>query len=111
MSALTDLISENELERRLHCYKVLETARRSICCYLGDPCDCKYRLGVNENGGSEATGCPELRDLITCLTGFSPYNRRQTVDDDLTLFRAQWAAERAHNQAAAVGGGKTDAHE
>lgn len=47
----------------------VKTVRRSVCAYDGgihEPltCDCKYRpFGVHilGEGGSEVTGCPELR--------------------------------------------------
>ena len=61
----------------------LELVRRRICAYnmgirQGDvSCDCKY--GINENDrsmGSEATGCPELRELINRLI-----HRSETLTD------------------------------
>lgn len=47
----------------------LEAVRRRICAYgsVGDdPCDCKYGAwpGDSTGTGSEATGCPELREVI-----------------------------------------------
>lgn len=64
--------------------KTLEAVRRQICAYGGgNTCDCKYGLSVKESvptfedrqgfniggtiGGSEQTGCPELREIINRL--------------------------------------------
>lgn len=75
------------VERRLDIYRVLETARRQLCCYASDPCDCKYGVTADTRPGTEATGCPELRDLIIVWTGFTPFHRDNSVEDDVRLFR------------------------
>lgn len=41
----------------------VETARRWVCAYWGDPCDCKYGATTATESNSEQTGCPELREL------------------------------------------------
>jgi hypothetical protein len=41
-----ELLSERGIADRLRTYEVLETARRDLCTYRGDPCDCKYGLTV-----------------------------------------------------------------
>ena len=45
----------------------LERVRKHICCYMGSTCDCKYGVGVDTRPGTEATGCPEIRDAIGFL--------------------------------------------
>lgn len=87
-SPFFDLAQEAALNRRLALYETLETARRSICSYSGDPCDCKYGYGPETPVSSEQNGCPELRDLIKHLTGHFPYHRGQSVADDLETIRA-----------------------
>jgi hypothetical protein len=52
--------------------KALELVRRRICAYSwgierDERCDCKYGADVTnppQGIGSEATGCPELREVI-----------------------------------------------
>jgi hypothetical protein len=63
-SAGESLRFEVNLQQRINTFVALETARRSICCYTADPCDCKYGGEHPAYPGTEATGCPELRDLI-----------------------------------------------
>lgn len=75
-------------EERLVIYALLEDTRRRICCYARDPCDCKYGRNTREKPGSEQTGCPELRDLISDLTGWTPFNRGQSVTNDLDALSA-----------------------
>lgn len=48
----------------------LEALRRQTCAYgsTGEQtCDCKYGLSAEARGGSEQTGCPELRVVILGL--------------------------------------------
>jgi hypothetical protein len=84
---LPALLADMELERRLRIYEVLETARRALCGYTQDPCDCKYGNVAGARQGSEVTGCCELRDLIKGWTGWFPYHRGQSIQDDLDRFR------------------------
>lgn len=46
----------------------LEAVRRRICGYGGNRCDCKYGLRPDDRPRtSEATGCPELTEVINRL--------------------------------------------
>lgn len=45
--------------------KYLKFIRQKICTYAGLICDCKY--GIQDKNGSEQTGCPEMRDVISLL--------------------------------------------
>lgn len=72
-SDLECLRFEIELQARIHLFVTLETARRAICAYSADPCDCKYGV-TKRSPGSEATGCCELRDFIGTVTGWHPYH-------------------------------------
>lgn len=74
-SGLEALRFESELQYRIQTFVVLETARREICSYTADPCDCKYGARHPRRPGTEATGCPELRDLIRTLTGWPVFSR------------------------------------
>lgn len=67
---------ERDLERRIELFVSLESARRLVCCYSADPCDCKYGCTSDSvrSGSSEMTGCCEIRDLIKTLTGWSAYH-------------------------------------
>jgi hypothetical protein len=83
-SGTLEVIRERvDLNRRAHIFRTLETARRTLCAYAQDPCDCKYGLQLDLRPGSEATGCCELRQLIREWTGWFPFNRGQTVEDML----------------------------
>ena len=85
---------ELRLDQKEALFITLETARRAICCYAGDPCDCKYgRRPDTQAPASEQTGCPELRDLIVLLTGWFPYNRHQSVEDAAMAHRLKEEAE------------------
>lgn len=86
---LAEVRNQAELRRRLHVYEVLETARRQLCTYAGDPCDCKYGMERVLRPASESTGCPELRDLIKEWTGWRPFRRGQSVEDDLRRFEEE----------------------
>lgn len=62
----------NVIANRRRLIAALEQARREVCPYAPPgSCDCKYGLIPNEPSpvvpGPEATGCPELRDLIRML--------------------------------------------
>lgn len=46
--------------------KAVDLARKARCGYIGKRCDCKYG-----SGGSEQTGCPELRELGALLSRIS----------------------------------------
>lgn len=86
-NALDKLRAEIDINRRVELYRTLETARRGICAYASDPCDCKYGIKLDPGPGSEATGCPELRDLIVAWTGFGSFNRGQSVEDAANAHR------------------------
>lgn len=89
MAAL-DLVAQAALTRRLNLFEVLETARRALCCYSADPCDCKYGITVDTRPGTEATGCCELRDLIKDWTGFGAFHRHGvSVQDEVARLR-EW---------------------
>ena len=52
----------------------LEKVRSTLCCYMGDRCDCKYGPELTDLTifpamavGSEGTGCPEVRSAIEIL--------------------------------------------
>lgn len=92
---MNDILARQSVENTLRLYSVLETARRSICCYSGDPCDCKYGRTADTRPSSEATGCPELRDLIRQLTGISVFNHGQSVEDDVNGYRKRLLSESA----------------
>lgn len=93
MSAgLDDVKRHADLMRRQRLYLALESARRVICAYGQDPCDCKYGIDRDVGLVSERTGCPELRDLIREWTGWSPFNRGQTITADLAAFAEKEAA-------------------
>jgi len=80
---MSDLAQELAIMERSRIYETLEMARRSICCYNRDPCDCKYGRTAGVRSGGEQTGCCELRDLITQLTGWTPFNRGQSIAEDI----------------------------
>lgn len=44
--------------------RAVDLARKACCGYIGEKCDCKYGAA----GGSEQTGCPELRELGAVLS-------------------------------------------
>lgn len=44
----------------------LEKIRKSLCCYRGSVCDCKYGASGDPHY-SEQTGCPELRLVIEII--------------------------------------------
>lgn len=55
---------------RLQIVAAMEAARKNrLCGYMGDPCDCKYGIATTNDrmGGSEQTGCPEMRTAIAIL--------------------------------------------
>ena len=82
------------LARKRFLYEQLESARRHICVYNRDPCDCKYgRISISSPSG-EQTGCPELRDLIHRLTGWQPFNHGQDIEDDMRGHEAREVAGR-----------------
>ena len=83
------------LRHRQQIYAALETARRALCPYSRDPCDCKYGIQKGGRAGSERTGCPELRDLIREWTEVAPYNYGQSVQDDLDTIEADALAFQA----------------
>jgi hypothetical protein len=56
--------------------KGLDAVRRRVCCYTGDPCDCKFGAYGDEAKGApvyfgEQTGCPEIRQAATLLAAMS----------------------------------------
>lgn len=60
----------------------LEVARRRVCAYgsiRDEPCDCKYGARPGQYAGSEATGCPELREVIHRLL-YRPETFGSTID-------------------------------
>jgi len=45
----------------------MEVIRKNLCCYSGDPCDCKYGVYAkkpNSQWAGEKTGCPEMRQAV-----------------------------------------------
>lgn len=51
--------------------KSISHMRKSMCCYFGKTCDCKF---MNENaklGQGEHTGCPELYQVIALLNSMN----------------------------------------
>lgn len=63
----------------------VERVRKSLCCYAGPTCDCKYGISGSERPGSEQTGCPELRDVLGYLR-----NLRAALSGNLLLTSAEW---------------------
>lgn len=55
------------------------------CCYLGGPdwqsrrCDCKYGVGDPHKGGSEVTGCPELREAYALIDAMTEHEFTRLV--------------------------------
>jgi hypothetical protein len=52
---------------RTEAIAAVDRAQKTCCGYRGKKCDCKY----GASGGSEQTGCPELRELGAMLTRLS----------------------------------------
>ena len=56
------------------CLAAVRRLRESVCCYIGDTCDCKYGYGTGKSG-EEVTGCPELRDVEKIILAFKGESR------------------------------------
>lgn len=49
----------------------LENLRKSLCCYEGDFCDCKYGIYQPSTFGSELNGCPEIRQAMAIINSLT----------------------------------------
>lgn len=49
----------------------LSKISKSVCCYMGDSCDCKYLSGESEVGRGETTGCPETKLAAAIINGMT----------------------------------------
>jgi hypothetical protein len=87
---LADIRRDIDFDYRSRLYLLLEEVRRQVCLYSRDPCDCKYGLrGPTRHGFGEQSGCPEIRDLIRELTGWSAFNHGQSPLADIERLREQ----------------------
>ena len=49
----------------------LKKISKSVCCYMGDNCDCKYLSEDSDVGSGETTGCPETKLAAAILDGMT----------------------------------------
>ena len=74
---MTILKQENLVE-------AMESTRKNVCCYAGDPCDCKYgvetRIALEKiNYCGEKTGCPEMRQAVAMVKEMTPVEYRDIL--------------------------------
>ncbi len=73
--------------RREECIRVVLALGQRVCCYSGGEwrnrrCDCKYSGPLKSDvGGSEQTGCPELRTILHLLEQVPDEQWQQIMGD------------------------------